>query len=99
MKVWIYCYAEQHQLDKRETKMLKFASERRMEVIEISKVTPQEETCLTDILKEITKVRGDGIIIYNMEELPLEDRMLLIDYIHQRKITIFCCKYAGKEVV
>lgn len=98
MRVWIYCYSyHEHQLDERETKMLKFASERRMEVIDVTKALPTEE-CLKDVLKEISKVQGDGIVIYDMEELPFEDRMLLIDYMHQRKVTIFCCKYAGKEV-
>lgn len=101
MKVWIYCYSNNYHCDlkEREIQMLKFAVERRMDIMGVTSLNLNDKSEMKDVLKALGKRRGDGIVIYDMEELPLFDRTLLLDAIHLRKITIFCCRYTGKEVV
>lgn len=101
MRVWIYCYCKEQSstyLEEQKNKMLLFAGKRRMEVMGISMLNKPSENELKEVIKTVGNMRGDGIIIYDMGELPQNDRLLLMDAVYQRKITIICCKYLGKEV-
>ena len=102
MRVWIYCYCKERssrKLEEQRSKMLAFAGKRRMEVMGITVLNAQNESQLKEVIKSVGRMRGDAILIYDLGELPQYERMLLLDAIYQRKITIICCKYSGKEVI